>query len=416
MSNPCKPCKKDQVCNPNSGRCIKVGGAVWKKVFGKTGAKPSNPLPKPGAKPCKEDQVRNPDTGRCIKVGGAVWKKVFGTPGGKPGGKVRRKVRRKVRKKSRTHKRLQLKTKSTPFGERLGQKLDVKLDCTKFEFIRQVISFTARALIIISCVNDGVPIRASVSMWERWVNETKKQWAKIQEKGHSLNYNLTEFYEKLQGEQKYCYVADNSNFISELYLKGTCNCMCGTALLFALGPYLGYDRKIVKVFVPRHALLALPSTRKGYIYSFETTKKYNHVSEMYIDDFIQKHEKIEAWVTDELYGSMLTFFEYAGVKRETGFYKLSQQWKLDVFRSIYPVTNLTKFIETVFIDIDKFVAEMPAQIDKTRDVNKLSVMYMGLFIIKYPMWSHGGSKHIYTIDDLQKTITEKIEQNLREDV
>jgi hypothetical protein len=402
-----------------------VGGAVWKKVFGGTpGTKPGKKPDKkpPSQKPCKDGQVRNPKTGRCIKIGGKVWKEVFGS---KPDSKLaapkkRRKIRirRKVRKKKKRtpYKRIKLKTRDTPFGEHLKRKLDTKLDCTKFEFIRKVRSYTARALIIISCVNDGIPIRAAVSMWERWVYEIKKQWAKIKERGRHLYYNLGTLYEQLQGEQKYCYMRDNSNFISELYLKGTCNCMCGTALLFALGPYLGYDQKIVKVFRPGHALLALPNPRKGYIYSFETTRKWGHAEETTLNDFIKKHEKIEAWTTDELYGSMLTFFEYAAVKQETGFYKLSQEWKLAVFRSIYPETKLTRFIETVFIDIDKFMTELPGQMNKTQNVNKLSVMYMALFIVKYPMRLHGGSKYARTVMHLQDELSAKIEKNLREDI
>ena len=87
---------KQKVCNPKTGRCIKIGGSVYKKVFphGHGNARSVMALrPVPvlavstlasskcsSAKKAKcrsKQKVCNPKTGRCIKIGGSVYKKVF---------------------------------------------------------------------------------------------------------------------------------------------------------------------------------------------------------------------------------------------------------------------------------------------------------------------------------------------------
>ena len=78
---------KNKVCNPVTGRCIKVGGSAYKKVFpkghngstGKTVKKTPTNLcpPKKRAKCMSKGKVCNPVTGRCIKIGGKIYKSIF---------------------------------------------------------------------------------------------------------------------------------------------------------------------------------------------------------------------------------------------------------------------------------------------------------------------------------------------------
>ena len=85
--------RKRKVCNPLTGRCIKVGGKVYKRVFpnghhSSTGqVAPQQPTkmrthtnrcpPAKKAKCRSKGKVCNPITGRCLKVGGKVYKRVF---------------------------------------------------------------------------------------------------------------------------------------------------------------------------------------------------------------------------------------------------------------------------------------------------------------------------------------------------
>jgi hypothetical protein len=110
-------CKSNQDLNPNTNRCIKKGGKVWQKVFGSSGSsgskspkKKSVKSPNKGKsvkgslKPCKSDQDRSPLTNRCVKRGGAAWKKAFGDGDvivekkGKSPKKTTRKAKKPVKK------------------------------------------------------------------------------------------------------------------------------------------------------------------------------------------------------------------------------------------------------------------------------------------------------------------------------
>lgn len=83
-----KPCKEDQVRSPISNRCVKIGGAAYKKAFPgenvskRRGTKGRRAPTKKELKPCKDGQVRSVISNRCVKVGSAAYKKAF--PSGVP--------------------------------------------------------------------------------------------------------------------------------------------------------------------------------------------------------------------------------------------------------------------------------------------------------------------------------------------
>lgn len=70
-----KPCKENQVRNPNTGRCVKIGGRVYNSI-NKSKPRPKSKTPSKKLKACKAGQVRNPRTNRCINIGGEVHKKL----------------------------------------------------------------------------------------------------------------------------------------------------------------------------------------------------------------------------------------------------------------------------------------------------------------------------------------------------
>lgn len=86
-------CPNGQVLNPQTGKCIKVNGPTYKKVFGSQApAHDQSPRPgrgNPGTNypvqgPCPPGKVVNPITKKCIKRGGPSYKKIFGTAGNAP--------------------------------------------------------------------------------------------------------------------------------------------------------------------------------------------------------------------------------------------------------------------------------------------------------------------------------------------
>jgi hypothetical protein len=61
-----KKCKKDEILNPETNRCVKRNGVVGKKVIAEM-----------NKKKCKEDEILNPASNRCVKRNGAIGKKIL---------------------------------------------------------------------------------------------------------------------------------------------------------------------------------------------------------------------------------------------------------------------------------------------------------------------------------------------------
>jgi hypothetical protein len=115
-----KPCKKDQILNPETNRCVKIDGAIGRAILEKSKAKLEKPkakgidIPKGVSKPCKKDQILNPETNRCVKIDGAIGKAILekskanGTVGSP---KVSRQSKSKVSRQSKSKVSRQSKSK-----------------------------------------------------------------------------------------------------------------------------------------------------------------------------------------------------------------------------------------------------------------------------------------------------------------
>nr|QBK85399.1 MAG: hypothetical protein LCIVAC01_02080 [Iridovirus LCIVAC01] len=105
-----KSCKiGEQIINPKTGRCIKIGGPTWKKL------QKSKVTCKTGK------QIINPKTGRCIKIGGPTWKKLQKS-------KVSRKVSRRKSKVSRKVSRRKSKIKKEEELEEIDIQEEIKIE------------------------------------------------------------------------------------------------------------------------------------------------------------------------------------------------------------------------------------------------------------------------------------------------
>lgn len=105
-------CKTGYEINPNTGRCIKIGGPTWKKLYpnGKPSGKPVKDVEEKKEKKCKKGYEVNPDTGRCIKVGGPTWKKLHSKGKSSP---KRKSAKRKSSPKRRVSKKKSPQPKTT---------------------------------------------------------------------------------------------------------------------------------------------------------------------------------------------------------------------------------------------------------------------------------------------------------------
>jgi len=164
------------------------------------------------------------------------------------------------------------------FKNRLVHKLS-KNDCTDMRLLNHIKNYTVQMAIIDACVYDNIPIRAGVAMWERWLIDIKKKWKSIKERYEPIQdpafrfyLSIRALYEYIQGTEKYCFKTRRFNFISELYLTGHCNCMCGTGLLFVLADYLGYRGQIGVMYIVGHVFLLIPNHND--FYRLETTITY----------------------------------------------------------------------------------------------------------------------------------------------
>lgn len=81
-----KKCKKDEILNPKTNRCVKKNGLIGKSIVKETIEKTKPTLEekfqkakvikKQESKACKKNQIINPKTNRCIKRDGTIGKKL----------------------------------------------------------------------------------------------------------------------------------------------------------------------------------------------------------------------------------------------------------------------------------------------------------------------------------------------------
>ncbi len=75
---PIKICKSNEILNPKTNRCIKLNGAMYKKLLKDGILKKNNAQIKEEAQPkiCPEGKIFNPHTKRCIKINTPLYKKL----------------------------------------------------------------------------------------------------------------------------------------------------------------------------------------------------------------------------------------------------------------------------------------------------------------------------------------------------
>lgn len=66
-----KPCRDDQIRNPDTGRCVKRDGEIGRRVIASGASRTININKK-----CKDDKIVNPETGRCVKRDGEIGRRI----------------------------------------------------------------------------------------------------------------------------------------------------------------------------------------------------------------------------------------------------------------------------------------------------------------------------------------------------
>lgn len=71
-------CKKDQICNPTTKRCVKKSGKIGQSLIeGKSKKVSKAKVSKISKTVCKKDEILNPATGRCVKKSGPTGQKLL---------------------------------------------------------------------------------------------------------------------------------------------------------------------------------------------------------------------------------------------------------------------------------------------------------------------------------------------------
>jgi hypothetical protein len=61
-------CKRDEILNPTTNRCVKKSGAIGKKILAQRRKR---------SRSCGRGQIRNPQTNRCVNKSGAIGKRIL---------------------------------------------------------------------------------------------------------------------------------------------------------------------------------------------------------------------------------------------------------------------------------------------------------------------------------------------------
>lgn len=228
------------------------------------------------------------------------------------------------------------------FKRRLHKKYLLSQSCDDLHSLKYIRNYTLKVAIIDACRMDNIPIRAGILIWQKWLITITKVWNYICDKVPYLIQRLEILYHYIQRNSNYNFKNESYNFISQLYFNGSCNCLCGTALMFVLGDYLGYKSRISTLLTSDHIrLIVIDENDKMYI--FETTERRNHFKQVTVDNLVMDT------ITD--------FVAYTSRSKVFAMYYATKSYMIDVIVKLYPfldimwkavkVLDITEFTEKI---------------------------------------------------------------------
>lgn len=291
----------------------------------------------------------------------------------------------------------------------------VGCDLDDYKRLETIKSRLARVMIVITCINTDTPIVQGVHLWIRLVREAKRKWLtwERQNPNERLSTRIAELYAWLQGDNPYQYETGQGNFMTYLLptrgeKRNLCNCLCGTTLLVALGPYLGYDGNVISLFKDdvstAHAyILVKDRTVKdvnvygegdeikkqtfSYYVPIETTSIHKYRGGEQLP--MRPRKNLTSWTTNDYYTGVIMFLEMAAKGIYTNNKKFSNL-PMDEYKNLFnilfpePVMNLPRLLfspydKNPYLRNEKKIADY-IQYQLT-DVNMISVFIsIGMFI------------------------------------
>ena len=321
----------------------------------------------------------------------------------------------KVVKKLKPKKEIRKVGKIKPGKLKIYKNIPKKISCDSYKLLSNIKSYCARVMCIMACLEDNIPLRAAISIWERWVSEARKVWNKYKTQ-YSFRSALSRLYNWIQTTNKRqgkIYAKNHDNFISSFYLKGSCNCDCGASLLFALGPYLGYEEKVVYGYVPGHALLFIPDGDK-YI-PFDTVFQFpRYIGEKTnIQGIIKKYKGINSWTNIEKYGAVVLLNSKLRFFRGRELFSKSKddltvKQKYNIFNGLFGKEKDLNILFEIFLNSGNLYLPEKHPFDIS---SYLSIVISFLREIKYSQIDI--KKAFYQVDKIQDELNNLLEKYLR---
>jgi hypothetical protein len=127
-------------------------------------------------------------------------------------------------------------------------------------------------MIYMAYIHDGLEFDKLVEAWEKMLREIYKIKDTYDKNKENIPLFVYIFLEIKRNVLCY-YTSDKYNFVKDFLLYGSCNCECGSYLVFVLSKmFPEKDYNTVYATSPSHAYILLTSKEKQKIYTIETTE------------------------------------------------------------------------------------------------------------------------------------------------
>ena len=290
------------------------------------------------------------------------------------------------------------------FKDDLEKKLSLSQSCTDLSVLRNVKKYVLRGAMVSACINNSIPLRASTNLWETFIRKVKRSWEESMENEKDSDefdypgFHLHNVYQQIQSDQKYCYKAGKSNFISDLYMTGKCNCNCGTDLLFTIASL--FRKKPIKILIPRHTYLLLPPYNYHDFTKIETTQ---FAAQRWSPESITLDKLLEidilGWLEKDRYVAMNSFLSDVIIARGTKTYDLDIDEKIELFHTLFGRNEFTNLISDFVTlssqkpsesDANKLNSSVRSIVMRTEDIDQLSILnvvILYLTLVSIPSFS-----------------------------
>jgi len=118
-------------------------------------------------------------------------------------------------------------------------------------------SLNMSVFALITCAKYNIPLESILKSWWTMIGIGRDAYARAVKQNYSPAFRIEEVWNRIQETTPYCLKQGATNFLYEIYMRGQCQCSCGTVALREIMNQIDPTIKTWYQTFPAHVMLAV---------------------------------------------------------------------------------------------------------------------------------------------------------------